>query len=313
MKQYNESETLSIVDMKTYKELYSFSDIGQIVSIPVVNGTYVLFGTDDNKLHCINHRTGEIAFELTLDSNIDSSPVLVSRYLYIITNKSLYKIDVYQSKIIWTISNIQGSTGTLIYRESKLYFADNSGFLYCVDESGSMLWKNEVGDGIKLSSVPVFLGDNVCIAGDNGNICSFNSYTGILMKMLRPMGRIASELGVNERLGLIYYVSSDGVLHCIDYASGDDKWVYRFGKYKVAKFITVNDKIYCIVNDGRVFLFDALTGDVLKEASIYKDTWGKPILYGGALYFMDRDNIFYKVYFEQSINKDSYPSGFGQN
>lgn len=305
--------SLSIVDMKSYNELFSFSGIGKIVSIPTVSGSYVYFGTDANKLYSINHRTGEMVSEMGLDDTIDCSPLIINRYLYFVAGNTLYKIDAYQFKVVWAVSNIGDMIGTLTHKESKIYFTDRDGFLYCVDEGGSMLWKTRVSKGIEFNSMPVFLNDNLCIAGGDGNIYIFNSYTGILINRLHPMGEVSSELQVNDTEGFIYFVSSDGVLHCIDYNSNNmNKWLYRFGKYKTADFICVDDKkIYSIVNDGRICVLDAITGSMRSEYSIYKDIRSKPILHDGALYFTDRDNIFYRIYLDLN-HRDTYPQIFGQ-
>ncbi|MGC8594169.1 MAG: PQQ-binding-like beta-propeller repeat protein [Candidatus Kryptoniota bacterium] len=76
---------------------YNFDTEGKIVSTPVSDGTYVLFGDIDKNFYCLDYHTGNLVWKVETGAPITASPVLTNsnvifgsedRYLYVLEKKT---------------------------------------------------------------------------------------------------------------------------------------------------------------------------------------------------------------------------------
>jgi outer membrane protein assembly factor BamB len=102
---------------------------------PAVNNDYVIVGSRDKKLHCLDRRTGESVWAFLTGGDVDSSPVIC---------------------------------------DDKVVFGSNDGMLYIVDlEQGKLVWSYEIGEAI--TSSPAVAGDMVVVGAEDGYIYGFRS------------------------------------------------------------------------------------------------------------------------------------------
>ncbi len=60
-----------------------------------MNEKYVIAGSQDKKLHCINRKTGDKVWSFTTKGHVDSSPVIVGDRVYVGSNDgNLYGINL---------------------------------------------------------------------------------------------------------------------------------------------------------------------------------------------------------------------------
>lgn len=99
----------------------------QINSSPAVNDEFVLIGSQDKHLHCINRQTGQQVWEFRTRGKIDSSPVIVGdRVVFGSADKNLYMLRIADGKEVWRYNAGQGVTGSPAIAEGKMVIGTDS-------------------------------------------------------------------------------------------------------------------------------------------------------------------------------------------
>jgi len=102
-------------------------------SSPAVNDKYVIIGSRDDDVHCIDRKTGEPVWRFRTRDEVDSSPVICG---------------------------------------NKVIAASMDGWLYLLDiHSGKQIWSFEIGGSI--TSCPAVSKGMIIIGSDDGNIYAF--------------------------------------------------------------------------------------------------------------------------------------------
>jgi len=166
--------------------------------------------------------------------------------------------------------------------------------------TGSELWRIEFDD-FSVAPRPIFH-DNIAylvtgithpelwairIAGASGNIGDSDH---ILWRLTQRVAKTASPVFVD---GLIFMVSDDGIVNCIDAANGDGVWQKRIGGAFAASPIYGDGRIYFCDQDGQTTIikpgrkFESLATNTLDDGCM-----ASPAADGGALFLRTKTHLY---------------------
>jgi outer membrane protein assembly factor BamB len=157
---------------------------GTYYSVPVVavvNGERLLItGGSDGYLHALRVRTGEQVWKYQVGArSINSSPVVEGTRVYIThgeenvdTNEKgrvvcvdAGQVDKGQPRLVWKANNIKAGYASPIIHDGRLYVADDTARLYCLDaDTGKPLWRRPYKYGTAAKGSPVWGDGKIYIA-----------------------------------------------------------------------------------------------------------------------------------------------------
>ncbi len=155
---------------------------------------------------------------------------------------------------------------------------------------GSEWWRAKVGSGYSLVPTPVFDRDRVFICTGfttpelvavdtrgNGDVTD----TAILWKYSRQVPEISSPLVVGDE---VYFISSKGILSCVDTATGTLHWQHRLSGKFAASLTYAADRIYVtscggvttVIQPGHTFVelaTNELFGETSASLAVYQQSF----------------------------------------
>ena len=253
---------------------YSLSSIARSTSIIKDDKVFTL--TVDNRLYCIDLRTGKLLW--THEGAIEqfgvfgsASPV-VSGNLVIAPYSSgqLNALNINTGEVVWQLSLIK-STGnsTMLYlndidmtpiiNQGILYVSNYAGTMFAVEVStGQIKWANDSVGGNKFA----------WIAGNY--IYSVNKYSQLT--------------AVLKQTGQVKWVSDLAEKITIKSKSNKDKAI-------ISGPVMINNMLYLTSSDGKLSVFDPASGIKLNEYQISKNVYSPPISVGDKIYFINNSGI----------------------
>ncbi len=122
------------VDLSDGKIIWRYDEMdGPVFSSPAVTDDYVVFGSQDERVHCIDRKTGKRVWVFKTGGNVDSSPVVCG---------------------------------------DKVVFGSDDGRLYLLRLSdGAELWSYEIGQPITAS--PAVAGSAIIVGSEDGTVYAF--------------------------------------------------------------------------------------------------------------------------------------------
>jgi outer membrane protein assembly factor BamB len=112
---------------------YDYRSDGKIISTPISDGTFVLFGSVDGNFYCLDYRSG---------------------------------------KFLWRVETSAPITASAVQTESKVIFGSDDRYLYVVDKkTGKVAQKIFVGGRVR--TAPAIYGDYLLVGVENSNLFGF--------------------------------------------------------------------------------------------------------------------------------------------
>lgn len=116
--------TVFALDWKTPKEVWSFSipkREQQIQSSPALTAEFVIIGSRDKHVHCIDRQSGELRWSFATRGRVDCSPVIAGDRVYFgSADKNMYALNIADGKEVWKYSAKQSITGSPAIAEGYL-------------------------------------------------------------------------------------------------------------------------------------------------------------------------------------------------
>jgi outer membrane protein assembly factor BamB len=266
------NSTLFALNKDDGSEIWSYNLSSIARSTPVIKDNKVFILTVDNRLYCLNLLTGKLIW--THEGAIEqfgvfgsASPV-ISGNLVIVPHSSgqINALNISSGETVWQISLIKSnSNSTMLYlndidmtpivNQGTIYVSNYAGTMFAIDAStGQIKWLNNSIGGNKFS----------WIAGNY--IYSVNKYNQ-LTAVLKQTGQIKWVSDLVEKIETKKKSNKDKLV-----ASGP---------------IMVNGMLYLTTSDGKLIVFDPLSGAKINEYTISKNVYSPPISVGDKIYFIN--------------------------
>ncbi len=123
------------VDWKASKIVWAYAGAKAAYhSSAAVTNKYVIAGSQDKKLHCIDRKTGEAAWTFATKAHVDSSPVIVGDRVFVGSNDGkVYGLRLSDGKEIWRYTDGRPFSASPAVGQGCLVIGSesNDGKLYC--------------------------------------------------------------------------------------------------------------------------------------------------------------------------------------
>lgn len=128
------NEVLAI-DWKASKKAWAYGGANAPYhSSAAVNDKYVIAGSQDKKLHCIDRQTGTKVWTFATRAHVDSSPVIVDDRVFVGSNDgNLYAIGIEEGNKLWSFTDGRPFSASPAVGEGRLVIGSesNDGKIYC--------------------------------------------------------------------------------------------------------------------------------------------------------------------------------------
>jgi outer membrane protein assembly factor BamB len=101
--------------------------------------------------------------------------------------------------------------------------------------------------------------------------------------------RLTSPALVRDRL---YTLVDNGVLYCVDPATGEEIWNGRLGGNFTASPVVAGDQIYCCDENGRTTVVKASAFEIVARNDVEDGMRASPVVAGGALYLRTFSHLY---------------------
>ena len=194
-------------------------------------------------------------------------------------------------EVLWTLDAPEGVAATAAIGGGRVYVADLSGDLRCVDrKTGKLIWtyksvekvkKNTFAPGFKSS--PALTEDTVYLGDEDGVLHAVDRATGKQRWKFATEDEIASSPTVDGEN--VLFGSYDNTLYCLNRANGERRWA-----------VLTEGSVHCTpaVSEGKTFIagcdehlraIDIATGEQVLDMPIGGYLIASPATRDGLLYF----------------------------
>jgi outer membrane protein assembly factor BamB len=253
----------------------------KISTTPIVDGNTIYVGTDGGVFLSINSNTGETRWTHQTSGSIWSSPALSDGTLYFGDNTgNFYAIDN-GGEHKWTFSTDAKIHSSPVVKQGIAYFVSYDGNLYAVS-SGSEVWKAPVGGST--GSSPALSGDRLIVGSgfQKGHVRAISTSGKQIWDRKFDNGFGSSPTIHNNR---VYIGGYDGNLYCLNLKSGETVWKFSTGS-SIASSPSIGNHVVVFGNDsGSVYGVNAKTGEEIWSHDLDEGkVWNSPALTDSAAY-----------------------------
>jgi len=231
--------------------------------------------------------------------------------LYYTTQKGiLYCIDTANKKIAWTFSAHAGAWAPPHLDGSKIYFADEENGVYCLDETGTLVWEKKLPE--KNTGDFGLEAGKLALATQAGNVLALDALTGeevwrfdagspvqsgpvfwnsqIIfgteagqLIFLRPDGKRLAEFTTGSPLrgplfidrNRLFFSLQSGMFNSLDLASRKRRWRFQTGGFLTAPPVADQKRIYFLNSNSILFCLDKKRGELVWWKSLpARDSFG---------------------------------------
>lgn len=194
-------------------------------------------------------------------------------------------------QVLWTLDAPDGVVATAAIAGGKVYVADLSGDLRCVDRSnGSVLWTyksiadvdpNSFAPGFKAS--PTLTADTVYLGDEDGVFHAIDRATGRKKWTFQTDAEIISSATIDGES--VLFGSYDNTLYCLEQATGKPRWAVMTNGYVHCTPAVSEGKTFIAGCDEHLRAIDVATGEEIVNMPIGTYLIASPATREGLLYF----------------------------
>jgi len=284
-------------DLKTGKELWSFSEGKNFYSRGLAAGNGKVFATvnnDDNLksisagfVYALDDNTGNFLWKYQTEKGISHSlPLFTDEKVFVGDDSgNIYAIDAPNGNLIWkkkldaeVIHSSPAFDNGVIFVGTEGSARSNAlpSYLYALKASdGSEIWKFKVdyiqGKLNLIHSTPAVLDNVVYVGSENGYFYALSSKDGnLIWKKIIASGSeqlIGTSSAAALGYGKVFIGTYEGKFLALDQRDGEIVWEYNFGKANAdSSPVLADNKVYFGVGESSeeyFYSFNADTGEVI--------------------------------------------------
>lgn len=178
--------TFIVYDYLSGRILSEYQIIGKVSAELLKYDDGVVVITTLGEILKINY-AGNVIWKTNLKRAIYSSPASDDKFIYVgNSSNEIIKIDLYTGDVVDEKSFLNPIESKLTLNNGNIFFGDNGGVIYCINNNFEIIWKYETGAKI-INSIAV--DDSIVIASNlAGDIYSINRKNGILNYSIKTGG-----------------------------------------------------------------------------------------------------------------------------
>lgn len=231
--------------------------------------------------------------------------------LYFSTLKGvLVSVDVPNKKVAWTFSARAGASAPPCLGASRIYFADVENTVYCLDETGALVWEKKLSEQSR-GDFGVDTG-KLILATEAGNILALDALTGEeawrfnaespvqsgptfwnrqivfgteagKLLFLGPDGKRLAAFTAGAALrgplfihgDRLFYSLQNGTFNCFNLVTRKRRWKIQTGGFMSALPVADQKRIFFLNSNSALFCLDKKRGELLWWKSIpARDSFG---------------------------------------
>jgi outer membrane protein assembly factor BamB len=270
------------LDAKTGRVIWRRALPGRAESSPLVIGSTVYFGCENDQLFALSTRNGHVRWATTLGGPVKSAPA---------------------------------------YRNGVLYVGDYGGYMNAVDaKTGRIKWQtSSLGQGFGTSgefySTPALAFGRVYAGNNDDRVYSFDQSDGTLAWSYSTGGYVYSGPAVAQTADTgptVYIGSFDGNVYALNAKSGEPRWIHPAGGSVIGSLTAIGDIVYAAeFTNGSTNGYDMKTG---RQVFHYKTGTYTPIVSDGRrLYLVGYSSINALQPFHPQPKASSAPTSSGHH
>jgi len=198
-----------------------------VQSSPVMVDENIIVSNTFGELYKLNAGSGTIIWKTKSGKALTSfytSPAVSENRIYIGSNDHyMYSFESAHGKELWKFKTDASIFCDASVNNGKIYFGSDDKNFYCIDTSGKLIWKKDLGT--KFLSSPAFYKESIIVSCIDGNVYSLNSSDGETIWKYTTFGAItASPLIHSDK---IFIGSYDKNFYCLNAKDGKELWKYQ--------------------------------------------------------------------------------------
>jgi outer membrane protein assembly factor BamB len=290
------------------QSLWNYTTGGPVWSSPAIADGYVVVGSRDGNIFCINQSNGAVLWACQTGSVIaHSSPAIADGCVYIgADNGYFYCIELATNNCLWytALGDMIRSSAAVV--DGKVYVGCNNHNVYCLNASdGTELWVYPTLGVVDSSPAVV---DGVVYVGSVDNaLYALNASVGSEIWSQHTGGGISSSPNVSG--GYVYVGSTDGAVYAFNASDGARIWKFQTQDAIVSSPAVAYGCVYVGSEDNYLYCLDALSGDKIWASSTGYWVWSSPAVADGNVYVGSEDFNIYCFNASTGEQKWSYPTG----
>jgi len=222
---------------------------------PKGEGEWILFGSYDSNLHCVEAATGKKVWTASTDNFINGSPAILptGEVAFGGCDSYIHVVQLADGKELRQIETEAYIASSIAARDGIGYVGNYGNVVVAYDlRGGEVKWKYRDREFPYFSSAAV-TNDRVIIGGRDKRLHCIDRATGNSVWNFQSRGQIDSSPVVCGD-GIIVG-SQDGRLYCVGLADGKQRWTYDIGAPVTGSPAVGEGMIVIGAEDGNVFAF----------------------------------------------------------
>ena len=267
-------------------------------SSPAVEGSAVVFGSQDGHVYALDIRTGRERWRFRTGGRVYASPAIAAGTVYAADQAgSVFALALTSGRQVWRFetegtrlnSADWGFDRTTVQSSpavagGTVYVGARDGFLYAIDRAtGTQRWRHDHKVSWVNSSPAV--SDGLVYAGtsDGRFIQAVDTATGTERWRANAQSTVWASPAVDSTL--VYVGEGDGTMYALDKTTGKEAWRYRVGHRLFSSPLVHDGRLYFGSDDGGVYAVNAARAEPLRRAVFFDSAViGSAIVSSAALY-----------------------------
>ncbi len=216
--------------------------------------TYILIGSYDYFLHCVDARTGSVVWTYETNNYINGTVAIDGNdAIFGGCDGLLHVVDITTGKPRLELEISTYIAGSASLENGKAYMGDYDGYFACVDYNRGetdWVWSSETSQAAFIAS-PAVNNNRVIIGNRDRHVYCFDKKTGSLI-WKRNTGRQV-EASVILTSSEVLAANMSGVLMLLDVNNGRVKWSYEVGSAIFSNPAVLQGRIIFGAQDGKVY------------------------------------------------------------
>jgi outer membrane protein assembly factor BamB len=208
---------------------------GPIFSSPAASGGYVVFGSTNGNVYCLDVTNGTTRWKFKTGGAVLGSPLIIKGIVYIGGSDGHFRsIDLKSGKELWKFQGITGPVvSTPLLDKDKVIFGAWDTNLYALDKkSGRLIWKWNSGSPVRnyspASCIPVAHKGVVYVVAPDRFLSALDASTGKTLWRTKD-GGLRESIGMSADGKLIYGKSMQDTI--VAFTTGREKQTAAWKMY----------------------------------------------------------------------------------